>query len=85
MLVVFFLRNKRTTIVNPTVTSAAATIIVKNTTTCPDKSPRNDEKATNERFAAFKISSIDKRIIKMFRRVRRPKSPIEKRAAETMR
>ncbi len=83
-VVSFFLKSK-TTIAKPTVTSAAATIMVKNTTTCPERSPRNDEKLTNDKFAELRMSSIESRTIKIFLRTKMPKRPIEKRMAEMTR
>ena len=39
--------------------SAAATVRMKNTNTCPDTSPRKRENATKLVFTASSISSID--------------------------
>jgi len=59
--------------------SAAATVIIKNTKTCPLIVPRKDEKAINIRFTEFSISSIHIKTIMAFLRTRTPITPIVKR------
>ena len=62
---------------NPTLTSAAATTIIKKTNICPLTSPRKEEKATNERLIEFNINSIDIKIIIAFLLTRTPTTPIQ--------
>ncbi len=64
--------NNEITIDNPTAASAAATVITKNTKICPLSLPRNDEKATKDKFIAFNISSMHINIIIAFRLKRTP-------------
>src|SRR3989339_1166386 len=45
-------------IAKPTAASAAATVITKNTKTCPIEFPKYEEKVTKVRFAELSISSI---------------------------
>src|SRR5690554_7081129 len=61
----------------PTVISAAATAITKNTNTCPDGSPWCLEKATIKRFTEFNMSSIDINMIIILRLTKMPIIPIE--------
>src|SRR4029077_5556184 len=49
-------RNRLTMIASPTATSAAATVITKNTKICPSSEFMLRANATNARFAAFSIS-----------------------------
>jgi hypothetical protein len=59
MFVVLGFGNSNTRIARPMAASAAATVRMKNTNTCPDTSPRNRENATKFMFTASNISSID--------------------------
>lgn len=63
-------------IAKPTATSAAATAIIKNTKTCPLLSDKKLENATNSKFTAFNINSIDIKIIMALRLKSTPKTPI---------
>ena len=62
-------------IASPTATSAAATAITKNTRACPSVVPCRWPKATNARFAAFSMSSIDMKMTSGLRRTRTPSTP----------
>ena len=75
-LTVCFRRKSAITIAKPTAASAAATVITKNTNTCPVTSPRNAEKATKVRLTEFSINSIDINTMIAFRRVTTPTAPI---------
>src|SRR6185312_11819944 len=57
-LIVARLRNSTTKIASPIADSAAATVRMKNTNTCPDGSPRKRENATKLVLTASSISSI---------------------------
>src|SRR5690606_32960103 len=63
---------------NPTATSAAASAITKKTNTCPDASPWNTEKTTNNKFTELSMSSIDIIITMTFLRINTPITPMEK-------
>ena len=65
----------------PTATSAAATAITKKTRTWPSGLPSRWPKATNDRFAAFSISSIDMKMTSGLRRMMTPTTPMEKSTA----
>jgi len=75
-----------TMIARPTLTSAAATTIIKNTNSCPSE-PENAgnaslatacifEKATNSRLTEFNISSMHINTMMAFLRVSTPTIPI---------
>src|SRR5260370_26049018 len=51
----------------PTAASAAATTITNSTKTCPSNLPSAWLNATNARFTAFSISSMDMKIVMMLR------------------
>ena len=61
----------------PTATSAAATVIIKNTKILPSKFKAVREKLTRARFIPFNINSKDIKTSKRFLRRRTPKKPIE--------
>ena len=63
-------------IAKPTADSAAATVITKNTKSCPMLFPRKDEKVTNDKFAAFNINSMDMKTMIAFLRVNTPTTPV---------
>jgi hypothetical protein len=65
-------------IARPTPASAAATVITRNTITCPDKDPNSLAKAIKAKFAAFSIISIDIKTTRTFLLIKNPKTPIEK-------
>src|SRR5205823_11651365 len=73
------------TIARPTAASAAATVITKKTMICPSADPIARPKATNVRFTALSMISIERRIVIRFRRTKTPAVPIEKRIAERTR
>src|SRR5579862_6495738 len=64
---------------SPTVASAAATTITKNTKTCPLNFCQCAANATNERLTPFSISSIDMKIVMMLRLIKKPITPQVKR------
>ncbi len=66
---------------SPTAASAAATTITKNTNTCPLSDFHCHAKATNARFTAFSISSIDMNSVIRLRLIRKPTTPSENRIA----
>src|SRR5579884_2459109 len=68
-------------IASPTAASAAATVITKNTKTCP-VTPYDCANATNVRFTAFSISSTHMNTMIALRRMSTPTSPITNRTAE---
>src|SRR5438477_11958722 len=68
-------------IARPTAASAAATVMTKNTNTCP-ATPYACAKATNVRFTALSISSTHMKMMIAFRRMSTPTTPIVNRAAE---
>ena len=68
---------------SPTATSAAAIVITKNTMICPSAAPWARPKATNARFAAFSMSSMDMKITSGFRRTRTPTTPMVNRIADS--
>ena len=76
-------RNSAMTIARPTAASAAATVITKNTMICPSTEPRARPKATNVRFTAFSMISIDSRIVIRLRRTNTPAVPIVNRIADS--
>src|SRR5574343_262668 len=76
------LRNTETKMANPTATSAAATAIEKNTNTCPSASWWYVEKATNNKFTAFNMISIDMKTMMAFRRYNTPNTPIQNRITD---
>src|SRR5438046_10046047 len=61
--------------------SAAATVITKNTHTCP-ATPCTCANATNDRFTAFSISSTHMKMMIALRRVSTPTTPITNSTAE---
>src|SRR5690606_21656957 len=66
---------------SPTAASAAATVITKNTNTCPSI-PTARESATKARFTAFSISSMHRKSTIAFRRNTTPAVPIVNRIAD---
>src|SRR4029453_6292996 len=76
-------RKIATMMASPTATSAAATVITKNTMIWPCAPPCARPKATNARFAAFSISSIDMKMTSGLRRTRTPTTPIVNRIADS--
>jgi len=60
----------------PIATSAAATVMTKNTNTWPSSESSWRAKATKARFAAFSINSIDMKMTSALRRTRTPINPI---------
>ena len=78
-----------TIIANPTLTSAAATTIIKKTNSCASVPAVKFvlfaiavaysifENATSKRFAAFSISSMHIKIIMALRRVKTPTTPMQ--------
>ena len=80
-------------IANPTLTSAAATTIIKKTNNwasvpaatalvwAPPKAGFIFENATNNKFTAFNISSIHMKIMIAFLRVKTPVTPIQNKHA----
>src|SRR4051812_17861685 len=65
----------------PTAASAAATVMTKNTKTCP-ATPYCCANATNVRFTALSISSTHMKMMIALRRVSTPTTPIVNRIAE---
>lgn len=76
-------------IASPTLTSAAATTIIKKTNICASAPPTVTppggvaifcifEKATNKRFTAFNINSTHIKMMIAFLRVSTPATPIQK-------
>src|ERR1043166_484662 len=78
-------RNEARMIARPTAASAAATVITKNTITWPSIDWRWRATATNARFAAFSITSIDMNMTITLRRSATPVAPIAKRIPESAR
>src|SRR3954451_12919747 len=68
-------------IASPTAASAAATVMTKNTKTCP-ATPYACAKAMNVRFTALSISSTHMKMMIALRRVSTPTTPIVNRTAE---
>src|SRR5919198_1646277 len=68
-------------IASPTAASAAATVITKNTNTCPP-TPYTCENATKLRFTALSISSTHMNTMIALRRVSTPTTPMVNSAAE---
>src|SRR5438105_13868249 len=68
-------------IARPTAASAAATVITKNTNTCP-ATPYTCANATNARFTALSISSTHMKTMIALRRVSTPTTPMTKSTAE---
>src|SRR6478609_5845417 len=62
-------------IASPTAASAAATVMTKNTNTCP-AAPYTCAKATKERFTALSMSSTHMKMMIALRRVSTPTTPI---------
>ena len=75
-------RKTETRIASPTATSAAATAIEKNTKTCPSASWWNVEKATNNKFTAFSMISIDMKTMMAFLLYNTPKTPMQNRSTD---
>src|SRR5579859_3041919 len=65
----------------PTVASAAATTITKNTNTWPFKLRQWFAKATKLRFTALSISSMDMKMVMMFRLSKKAETPKQNRMA----
>src|SRR5271169_4368160 len=78
-------RNTEIMIARPTAASAAATTMTKNTNTCPLSIFNSAAKATNVRFTALSISSIDMKIVMMLRLIRNPVTPQANRIPLRMR
>src|SRR5262249_30596894 len=74
-------RNTEIMIARPTAASAAATTITKNTKTCPLNARSSAAKATNVKFTALSISSIDMKIVMILRLIRNPATPQANRIA----
>ncbi len=72
-------------IARPTAASAAATTITKKTKICPETACQWCANATNVRFTAFSINSIDMKIEMTLRLMRKAPMPIENRIAARMR
>src|SRR5204863_1752425 len=68
-------------IASPTAASAAATVITKNTNTCP-AAPYDCANATNVRFTALSMSSTHMNTMIAFRRMSTPNTPIVNSTAE---
>src|SRR5690349_16740302 len=68
-------------IANPTAASAAATVMTKNTNTCP-ATPYCWANATNVRFTALSISSTHMNTMMTLRRINTPNTPITNNTAE---
>src|SRR3982751_1617318 len=68
-------------IANPTAASAAATVITKNTNTCP-ATPYACANATKVRLTAFSMSSTHMNTMIALRRINTPNTPIVNRTAE---
>src|SRR5215470_14002913 len=67
----------------PTAASAAATVMTKNTNTCPViRSPYRCANAMNVRFTAFNISSTHMNTMIALRRMSTPTTPITNNTAE---
>src|SRR5439155_24924164 len=80
------LRNSTTRMARPIADSAAATVRMKNTNTCPAMLPRKCEKAMKLRFTASSISSIAIKSTMKLRRLRKmPTTLIAKRIAASTR
>ena len=62
----------------PTAASAAASVIIKMAKAWPSMLPKCRENATRLMFTAFKISSMDIKIITTLRRVITPITPMVK-------
>src|ERR1700693_5185392 len=69
------LRAIKTMMAIPTGASAAATTITKNTNACPERSCHCRLNATNARFTALSMSSMDMKIVMMFRLNTKPTTP----------
>src|SRR5438445_9434809 len=81
-LIVARLRNSTTKIARPIADSAAATVRMKNTNTCPDTSPRKRENATKFVLTASSISSIAiKSTITFLRLMKMPATAIQNSTA----
>ena len=78
-------RNSAMTIARPIAASAAATVMTKNTMICPSADPIARPKATNVRFTAFSMISIDSRIVMRLRRTKTPAVPMAKSTADRSR
>lgn len=83
--IVFLSLNSARKMAKPIAASAAATLITKNTNTCPVALPKNDENDTSVRLTEFSIISRLINIIIAFLLVRTPIVPIVKSTAETIR
>ena len=57
--------------------------MMKKTKICPSRILFTLENATNARFAAFSINSMDMNMISALRRMSTPKAPIVNRTAES--
>src|SRR5262249_47873944 len=76
-------RKMATMIASPTATSAAATAITKKTTACPSAEPSRRPNATNARFAALSMSSMDMKMMSGSRRTITPTAPMVKSTADS--
>src|SRR6185369_2059216 len=76
-------RNMAMMIARPTAASAAATVMTKNTITCPSIEPWWRAMATNARLTAFSMISMAMKMTMTFRRDSTPNTPMENRAAES--
>src|SRR5205085_9505293 len=76
-------RKMATMIASPTATSAAATAITKKTIAWPSAEPSRWPKATNARFAALSINSIDMKITSGSRRTMTPTTPMANSTADS--
>src|SRR5690242_9682104 len=74
-------RNSAMMIASPTAASAAATVITKNTNTCP-AAPYACANATKVRVTALSISSTHMNTMMALRRMRTPNTPITNSTAE---
>jgi hypothetical protein len=84
LIVSLFLYNA-VIIARPIAASAAATVIMKNTNTCPFKFPKNEENVTNIRLTEFSISSIHIKTIMALRLNKTPITPIENKRSASVR
>src|SRR6266550_4328915 len=80
-LTVWRCRKSAMMIASPTAASAAATVMTKNTNTCP-AAPYACANAMNVRLTALSISSTHMNTMIAFRRVNTPTTPIVNRRAE---
>jgi hypothetical protein len=72
-------------IASPIAASAAATVMTKNTKTCPFVDPKNDENDTNTRFTEFSINSMHMKTIIALRLISTPITPMVNKMRAKMR